>query len=158
MALKKLKEAHKIQRAEIMLVIILQSKAVTIGEESKLLYINHEPTRVQISKFLFDLQKPTKQIDQLEYSQLFAVLPIEPEIVANTYAKQILQANESEQNIFPTQQSPKSGNDNPKRATTGKKEIKKKQTKKRPNRKRAPFFFWEKNLGATFFKRPWFFW
>ena len=63
MALVKLKEKHKIQRAEILLDLILQSEAVTIGEESKLLYINQEPTRIQVSKFLNDLQQPTKKID-----------------------------------------------------------------------------------------------
>ena len=67
MALMKLKGKHKIQLTEILLDLILQSEAVTIGEESKLLYINQEPTSVQVSKFLFDLQQPTKKIDQSEY-------------------------------------------------------------------------------------------
>ena len=49
MALVKQKENHKIERAEILLDLILQSEAVTIGEESRLLYINQEPTSVQIS-------------------------------------------------------------------------------------------------------------
>ena len=90
MALVKLKEKDKIQRAEILPDLILQSEAVTIGEESKVLYINQEPTSVQVSKLLHDLQQPTKKIDQSEYSQILNVLPIEPELVANTYAKQIL--------------------------------------------------------------------
>ena len=36
-AVVKLKEKHKIQRAEILIDLIFQSEAVTIGEESKLL-------------------------------------------------------------------------------------------------------------------------
>ena len=64
MALGKLKEKHTIQSAEILLDLVLQSEAVTIGVESKLLYINQEPTSVQVSKFLYDLQQPTKKIDQ----------------------------------------------------------------------------------------------
>ena len=62
MGLEKLKEKHKIRRAEFLLDLILQSEAVTIGEESKLLYINQEPTSVQVSKFLYDLQQPTKKL------------------------------------------------------------------------------------------------
>ena len=61
MGLVTLKEKHKIQRAEILLDLILQSEAVTVGEESKLIYINQEPTSVQISKFLYDLQQLTKK-------------------------------------------------------------------------------------------------
>ena len=89
MELVKLKEKHKIQHAETLHDLILQSEAVTIGEESKLLCINQEPTSVQVSKFLYDLQQLTKKIDQLEYSKFLALLPVEPELVANTYAKQI---------------------------------------------------------------------
>ena len=62
MALVKLEEKHKIQCAEILLDLILQSEALTIGEENKLLYINQEPTSVQVSKFLYDLQQPTKKL------------------------------------------------------------------------------------------------
>ena len=68
MALMKQKGKHKIQLTEILLDLILQSEAATIGEESKVLYINQEPTSVQVSKFLYDLQQPTKKIDQSEYS------------------------------------------------------------------------------------------
>ena len=42
------------------------------------------------------------KIDQSEYSEILAVLPIEPEFVANTYAKQILQAYESQEEFFST--------------------------------------------------------
>ena len=64
---------------------------------------------------MYDLHQPTKKLDQSEYSKIFAFLPIEPKPVANTYTKQILQAYESEQEFFPTQQSPQSGSGNPKR-------------------------------------------
>ena len=137
--LVKLKEKHKIQRAEILLDLILQSEAVTIGEESKLLYINQEQTSVEVSEFLYDLQQPTKKIDQSEYSKILVLLPVEPELVANTCAKQIIQAYESEQEFFPTQQSPQSGSGNPKRDTTGKK-VKIKKTKKESQPKKIFFF------------------
>ena len=158
MALVKLKQKHKIQRAEVLLDLIPQSEALTIGEESKLLYINQEPTSVEVSKFLYGLQQPTTEIEQTEYSQILALLPIQPELVANTYAKQIIQAYETEQEFFPTQQSPQSGGGNPKRATTGKMTKSKRQTKKRANRKNEIPSSSEKNLGAPLFKRPCFFW
>ena len=44
-----------------------------------------------------------KKIDQSEYFQIFVVFPIETELVANTYAMQILQAYEINQKFFPTQ-------------------------------------------------------
>ena len=46
MAMGKLREKHKIQGAEILLDLILQAEAVAVSEESKLLYINPEPTSV----------------------------------------------------------------------------------------------------------------
>ena len=52
-ALVKPKEKHKMQRVEILIDLILQSESVTNGEESKLIYINQEPTSVQASKFLY---------------------------------------------------------------------------------------------------------
>ena len=51
MALVKLKEKHKTQRAEILLYLILQSEALAIGEESKLL---QEPTSVQIFCMIYN--------------------------------------------------------------------------------------------------------
>ena len=89
---------------------------------------------------MYDLQQPTKKIDQSEYSKILALLPVEPELVANTYAKQIIQAYESEQELFPTQQSPQSGSGNPKRATTGKKVKIKKTNKKRESTKKMGSF------------------
>ena len=47
----KLKEAHKVKRAEIVLDFILQSNQITIGEESQLIYVDNIPTDVQVSSF-----------------------------------------------------------------------------------------------------------
>ena len=99
----KLKEDQKIKRAEIVLDFILQSNQITIGEESKLIYIDNKPTDVQVSSFLCNLQQPTKKIDQEAYSRILLVLRLEPDLVSNTYAKQILESYESEQEFFPTQ-------------------------------------------------------
>ena len=99
----KIKEGHKIKRAEIVLDFILQSNQITIGEESQLIYIDNKPTDVQVSSFLYNLQQPTKKIDQEAYSKILLVLRLEPDLVSNTYAKQILESYESEQEFFPTQ-------------------------------------------------------
>ena len=87
----KLKEAHKFKRAEKVFDFILQSNQITIGEESQLIYLDNKPTDVQVSSFLYDLQQPTKKIDQEAYSRILLVLRLEPDLVSNTYAKQILE-------------------------------------------------------------------
>ena len=124
----KLKEDHKIKRAEIVLDFILQSNQITIGEESQLIYIDNETTDVQVSSFLYNLQQPTKKIDQEAYSRILLVLRLESDLVSNTYAKQILESYESEQEFFPTQQSPQTGRGTSKR-TTAEKEKKKQNEK-----------------------------
>ena len=132
----KLKEDHKIKRAEIVLDFILQSNQITIGEESQLIYIDNKPTDVNVSSFLYNLKQPTKKIDQEAYSRILLVLRLEPDLVSNTYAKQILGSYESEQEFFPTQQSPQTGRCTSKRTTAEKEKKKtKRQSKKRPIRK-----------------------
>ena len=44
----KLKEDHKIRRAEIVLDFILQSNQITIGEQGQLIYIDNKPMDVQV--------------------------------------------------------------------------------------------------------------
>ena len=88
---------------------------------------------------MYVLQQPTKKIDESETTQILNVLPIETELVA----KQNLQAHEDEQEFFPTQQSPQSGNGNPKKSKI-KKKNKKKQTKGRPKRKKGSLSLLEK--------------
>ena len=84
-----------------------------------------------MSKFVYDLQQPTKKTDQSEYSKILAALPVEPELAGNIYAKKIIQAYESEQEFFPTQQCPQSGSGNPKRVATEKKGKDQKDKQKR---------------------------
>ena len=105
----RLKETHKVKRAELVLDIILQSDIVTIGEESSLIYINNDSTDIQVSPFLYDLQQPTKKIDQEAYSKILLFLQLTPDLVSNTYAKQIIEAYESEQEFFLSLQSSHTG-------------------------------------------------
>ena len=132
----KSKEAHKVKRAEIVLDFILQSNQITIGEESQLIYIDNKPTDVQASSFLYDLQQPTKKIDQEAYSRILLVLRLESDLVSNTYAKQILESYESEQEFFPTQQSPQTGRGTSKRTTTEKEKTNETTKQKKANQKK----------------------
>ena len=150
----KLKEAHKVKRAEIVLDFILQSNQITIGEESQLIYIDNKPTDVQVSSFLYDLQQPTKKIDQEAYSRILLVLRLEPDLVSNTYAKQILESYESEQEFFPTQQSPQTGRGTSKRTTTEKEKTNETTKQKKANQKKwSRFVFSEKNFRTTVLER-----
>ena len=137
----KLKEAHKVKRAEVVLDFILQSSQITIGEESELIYIDNKSTDVQVSSFLYDLQQPTKKIDQEAYSRILLVLRLEPDLVSNTYAKQILESYESEQEFFPTQQSPQTGRGTSKRTTTEKEKNETTKQKKANRKKWSRFVF-----------------
>ena len=132
----KLKEAHKVKRAEKVLDFILQSNQITIGEESQLIYIDNKTTDVQVSSFLYDLQQPTKKIDQEAYSRILIVLRLEPDLVSNNYAKQILESYESEQEFFPTQQSPQTGRSTSKRTTTEKEKTNETTKQKKANQKK----------------------
>ena len=130
----KLKESHKTKRIEIVLDFILQSNQIIIGEESQLIYIDNTPTDVQVSSFLYNLQQPTKKIDQEAYSRILLVLRPEPDLVSNDYAKQILESYESEQesqrNKFRKQDAVLQNHPLQKKG-----EKTKRQTKKRPIRK-----------------------
>ena len=104
---------------------------------------------------MYDLEQPTKKIDQAAYSQILAVLPVEPELVANTYAKQSLKAYESEQEFWPTQKSQQSGSDISKRLTTGRKDkIEKTNKKEKDPEKRIPSSSERKTLEQHHSKRP----
>ena len=150
----KLKEAHKVKRAEIVLDFILQSNQITIGEESQLIYIDNKPTDVQAASFLYDLQQPTKKIDQEAYSRILLVLRLEPDLVSNTYAKQILESYESEQEFFPTQQSPQTGRGTSKRTTTEKEKTNETTKQKKANQKKVVSFrLREKNFRTTVLER-----
>ena len=137
----KLKEAHKVKPAEVVLDFILQSNQITIGEESQLIYIDNKPTDVQVSSFLYDLQQPTKKDDQKAYSRILLVLQLEPDLVSNTYAKQILESYESEQELFPTQQSPQTRRGTSKRTSTEKRKNETTKQKKANQKKWSRFVF-----------------
>ena len=51
MSNEKLKEAQKIQRAELVLDPVLQSNKKPVGRKKQLIYNDNEPTGVQVTPF-----------------------------------------------------------------------------------------------------------
>ena len=97
-------EKNKIKRSEILLEHIMQSDVISIGGND-VLHINKEPLGVKVSTFLYNLQQSTKKIDIKKYSKILTALDISPHLVANTYAKQILEnSSESEQEFYPSRE------------------------------------------------------
>ena len=90
--------------------------------------------------FLYDLQQPTEKIDQKAYSRILLVLRLEPDLISNTYAKQKLESYESEQEFFPTQQSPQTGRGTSKRTATEKDKTNETTKQKKANQKKCSRF------------------
>ena len=76
------------------------------------------------------------KIDQEAFSRILLVLRLELDLVSNTYAKQILESYESEQEFFPTQQSPQTGLGTLKRTTTEKEKTNETTKQKKANQKK----------------------
>ena len=99
-------EKNNIKRSEILLEHIMQSDVISIGGND-VLHINKEPLGVKVSTFLYNLQQ-TKKNDFKKYSKILTALDISPHLVANTYAKQILEnSSESEQEFHPNREKPR---------------------------------------------------
>ena len=64
---------------------------------------------IQVPPFLYEFQQSIKKIHQEAYSKIVLVLQLTPDLVSNTYAKQIPETYESEKTFIPTQQSPQTG-------------------------------------------------
>ena len=95
----------------------------------------------KVSCFLYNFQQPTMKIDQEAYSRILLVLRLEPDLVSNTYAKQILESYESEQKFFPTQQSPQTGRGTSKQTTTEKEKNETTNQQKANKKKWSRFVF-----------------
>ena len=97
---------NQIKRSKIILDLIKQSETVTI-ESNDVIHVNKETLGIKASTFLYNLQPPAKEIDIVKYSKILIALNISPHLVANTHAKQILEASsESEQEFFPSREQP----------------------------------------------------
>ena len=93
-------EKNKIGRAEIILNKIFESPTVSIEDPGGIIHIDNQPLGLKASTFLYNAQQSTKKIDIQKHSRALLALEISPHLVSNTYAKQILEASESEEDIF----------------------------------------------------------
>ena len=93
-------EKNKIGRAEIILNKILESPTISIEDPGGIIHIDNQPLGLKASTFLYNTQQSTKKIDIQKYSRALLALDLPPHLVSNTYAKQILEASESEEEIF----------------------------------------------------------
>ena len=97
-------EKNKIGRAEVILNKKLESPTVSIEDPSGNIHIDNQPLGLKASNFLYNTQQSTKKIDIQNYFRALLCLELPPHLVSNTYAKQILQASESEEDIFASPQ------------------------------------------------------
>ena len=152
---------NQIKRSKIILDLINQSETPTV-ESNDVLHVNKERLGIKASTILYNLQQPTKKIVIEKYSKILIALNISPHLVANTHAKQILEASsESEQNFSQVENNPVGKSSSPVEKNTVarnqlKKDIKKnrtkRQTKKRPV-KRCGLSFPEVKKLDVLFKR-----
>ena len=82
-------------------------------------------------------------------------LDISPHLVANTYAKQILEnSSESEQEFYPSREKPRSSGSKSTQKEITKKQVTKRQTKKRPVKRNGLFSPEVKRLEQFYLKGP----
>ena len=93
-------EKNKIARVEIILNKILESPTVSIEDPGGIIHINNQPLGLKASTFLYNTQQSTKKIDIQKYSRALLALELSPHLVSNTYAKQLFEASESQEDIF----------------------------------------------------------
>ena len=154
---------NQIKRSKIILDLLNQSETVTV-ESNDVLHVNKERLGIKDSTFLYNLQQPTKKIDIEKYSKLLIALNILPHLVANTLAKQILEASsEGEQEFFPSREQPSrqelfSSREQNSGSKPTQKIIKKnrtkRQTKERPVRRCGLSFPEVKKMDQFYLKGP----
>ena len=93
-------EKNKIGRAEILLNKILESPRVSIEDPGGIIHIDYQPLGLKASAFLYNTEQSTKKIDIQKFSRELLALKLPPHLVSNTYAKQILKASESKEDIL----------------------------------------------------------
>ena len=92
---EELLEANKLERANIVLKQLFKVESLTLDVDGYVL-IQGKPTLVKIESFLYDTQQNTKKLEGVFYPQILKELNLDPSLVSNTYAKQILRSLKSE--------------------------------------------------------------
>ena len=94
-SIQELFEAIKLERAIIVLKQLFKVESLTLDVDGYVL-IQGKPTLVKIESFLYDTQQNTKKLEGVFYPQISKELNLDPSLVSNTYAKQILRSLKSE--------------------------------------------------------------
>ena len=94
-SIQELLEANKLERANIVLKQLFKVESLTLDVDRYVL-IQGKPTLVKIESFLYDTQQNTKKLEGVFYPQILKELNLDPSLVSNTYAKQILRSLKSE--------------------------------------------------------------
>ena len=94
-SIQELLEANKLERANIVLKQLFKVESLTLDVDGYVL-IQGKPTLVKIESFLYDTQENTKKLEGVFYPQILKELNLDPSLVSNTYAKQILRSLKSE--------------------------------------------------------------
>ena len=94
-SIQELLEANKLERANIVLKQLFKVESLTLDVDGYVL-IQGKPTLVKIESFLYDTQQNTKKLEGVFYPQILKELNLDPSLVSNTYAKQILRSLKSE--------------------------------------------------------------
>ena len=94
-SIQELLEANKLERANIALKQLFKVESLTLDVDGYVL-IQGKPTLVKIESFLYDTQQNTKKHEGVFYPQILKELNLDPSLVSNTYAKQILRSLKSE--------------------------------------------------------------
>ena len=94
-SIQELLEANKLERANIVLKQLFKVESLTLDVDGYVL-IQEKPTLVKIESFLYDTQQNTKKLEGVFYPQILKELNLDPSLVSNTYAKQILRSLKSE--------------------------------------------------------------
>ena len=94
-SIQELLEANKLERANIVLKQLFKVESLTLDVDGYVL-IQGKPTLVKIESFLYDTQQNTKKLEGVFYPQMLKELNLDPSLVSNTYAKQILRSLKSE--------------------------------------------------------------
>lgn len=88
----------KNEKAKQVLNVISQSNTISIDSENNLME-NGQKTNFDVVQFLYDLQQPTKNVEK--YRSIIRSLNLEPKLVMNSKAKQILKRTD-ESKLSPT--------------------------------------------------------
>ena len=90
-SIQELLEANTLERANIVLQQLFKIESLTLDVDGYVL-IQGKPTLVKIESFLYDTQQNTKKLEVVFYPQILKELNLDPSLVSNTYAKQILRS------------------------------------------------------------------